>query len=192
MTDSLPAFDILFSVPDLPVLLFTGLDPSSLALAACVCKKWRDLARRVRGSRSTAFQLSFKALVHSRATLAWAIDNLGEKLLPPKLRDKACAIAAQEGALEALQWALENGCVWRQDTCARAARKGHLAVLQWAREHDCPWDADICAWAASGGHLKILRWAHGNGCDWDKADCLRRAKQNKHETVAAWIEVQPE
>jgi hypothetical protein len=245
-----PAFDLLFTVPDLPFLLFSGFDPSSLALAACVCKRWRELALQIRDIKATEapsrFQLSFRALVHRPVALAWAVDNLGEKHLPPKLRDEACLIAAQEGALEALQWARENGCEWDWRTCVDAAEYGHLAVLQWARKNGCPWGADICAYAARGGHLAILQWARENGCewnsmtcayaargghlsvlqwarengcewgawtctdaamgghlavlqwarengcDWNKADCLRIAKQDKHEVMAAWIETQQE
>ena len=49
---------------------------------------------------------------------------------------------AEEGCLELLQWARENGCPWDFRTCEAAARGGHLEVLQWAREHGCPWDED--------------------------------------------------
>jgi hypothetical protein len=185
MTDPLPAFNLLYSVPDLPVLLFTGLDPSSLALASCVCVKWRDLARRVRGSNSKAFQLSFRALVHSPVALAWAVDNPGKKHLPPTLRDEACSIAAQEGALEALQWMRKNGCQWDVLTCAYAAEGGHLEVLQWARENGCDWDWSTCTYAAGGGHLEVLQWARKNGCDWGASTCANAAGGG-HLGVLQW------
>jgi hypothetical protein len=216
MTDPSSTFAPLYSVPDLPPLLFTWLNPTSLALAACVCVKWRDLALRVCGSK--AFRLSFRALVHHPATLAWAVNNLGKKHLLSKLSYEACSIAAFEGALEALQWLRKNGCGWDWRTCAYAAQGGHLAVLQWAHENGCPWTKATCTHAAIGGHLGVLQWARENGCDWDtftcaavaeggylailqwarksgcawnKADCLRRAEQHNHKAVAAWIQTQP-
>ena len=44
-----------------------------------------------------------------------------------------CAYAAQNGHLEVLQWARQNGCEWTSLTCTYAAENGHLEVLQWAR-----------------------------------------------------------
>ena len=34
-----------------------------------------------------------------------------------------------------LRWAREHGCEWDEQTCALAAEGGHLDVLQWARAH---------------------------------------------------------
>ncbi len=184
-----PVFDLLYFVPDLPVLLFLEFDPSTLALAACVCVKWRDLARRVRESGSKAFQLSFRALVHNPIALAWAVDNLNVKQLPIKLRDRACIIAAQEGALEALKWLRANDYPWSRMTCAMAARGGHLDVLRWAHENGCNWNAWTCAYAAKGGHLKILQWARENGCFWDEQTCAEAAKGG-HLGVLQWAHAQ--
>ncbi len=211
-----PAINALFSVSDLPKLIFSWLDLSSLALAAWVCTKWRDTARDVRGG-GKMFQLVLADLVPRTALLTWANKNIIE--LPPKLRRELCARAAGKGALATLQWARENNCLWDEYTCAFAAegghlavlqwaRKngcdwtkltcsfaaeyGHLAVLQWARENGCEWDRYICSHAAEGGHLAMLQWARKNGCDWYKLDCLRRAKEYKHAAVEAWIAAQPE
>ena len=30
--------------------------------------------------------------------------------------------------------------VWNSDTCYHAANNGHLEVLKWARENGCDWD----------------------------------------------------
>ena len=183
--------DLLFTVSDLPPLIFSWLDPSSLALAACVCRKWRDTAYKVRGE-GELFRLVLDDLVPDAPLLAWAAANLNEKRLPATLQKTVCALSAKKGALASLQWARENDCPWDRRTCANAARGGHLAVLQWARENGCEWDSDTCAYAAEDGHIAVLQWARENGCDWDRADCLKRATGKGHKEVAAWIASQPE
>ena len=44
---------------------------------------------------------------------------------------------------------------------------GHLEVLKWARENGCEWNSWTCAYAAQNGHLEVLKWARENGCEWD-------------------------
>jgi hypothetical protein len=70
-----------------------------------------------------------------------------------------CVYAAQNGHLDVLQWARQNGCPWDEETCAFAAQNGHLDVLQWARQNGCPWSVSTCAFAAENGHLHVLQWA---------------------------------
>ena len=57
-----------------------------------------------------------------------------------------------------------NGCPWVAETCAIAAEGGHLEVLQWLRANGCPWDEKTCSMSAEGGHLDVLQWARANGC----------------------------
>ncbi|CAN0532375.1 unnamed protein product, partial [Ectocarpus sp. 12 AP-2014] len=45
-----------------------------------------------------------------------------------------------------------------------AAENGHLEVLVWARENGCPWNERTCVNASRGGHDDVLRWAIANGC----------------------------
>jgi len=214
-----PDFDILFLVPDLPPLIFSRLDPSSLGLAACVCRGWRDTARKVRGNNNQRFRLILTDLVAHAPLLAWIAANLNEKQLPATLRSKMCALAAKRGALAALQWAQGYGCEWDElacvwaaeggnlavlqwakknayplgrNVCAIAALNGHLEVLQWARKNGCDWDRWTCTNAAEGGHLVVLRWARENGCAWNKADCLIVTTNHGNKEVAAWIASQPE
>jgi len=170
------AFDLLFSVSDLPPLVFSWLDSSSLALAACVCWGWRDLARRCRDRGQAKFRLILADLVADAPLLAWAAANLNEKQLSLALQAKICDLAAKKGALLALQWARENRCPWYEETCAYAALNGHLATLRWARKNGCPCDKWTCANAAYGGHLEVLQWAHENGCEWDSWTCASAAR----------------
>ncbi len=211
-----PAIEILFSISDIPKLLFSWLDRSSLALAACVSKSWCTVAREVRGEEKK-FSLVIADLVPYTRVLEWVDANIAK--LPSRLQGELCEMAASKGALATLQWARNNGCDWGNNTCTRAAENGHLEVLQWARKNDCPWNAWTCACAAEGGHLKVLQWARDNGCNWDittctwaaesghlevlqwarkngcpwnKYACWRSAKEYNHATVEAWIEEQPE
>ncbi len=177
-----PAIDALFSVPDLPKLLFSWLDPSSLALAAWVCTKWRDTAREVRGE-GKQFRLILADLVPYTRVLDWADANIME--VPSWLQSRICAMAAGKGALTTLQWAQANGCEWDIWTCANAAGGGHLSVLQWARKNGCLLDIGTCTFAARGGHLAVLRWARENGCKWDTQTCALAAL-NGHLAVLQW------
>ena len=63
-----------------------------------------------------------------------------------------------------LQWALQNGCPWDENTCKEAASGGHMGVLQWAHGNGCPWNEWTCSGAALGGHLEVLQWARENWC----------------------------
>jgi len=82
-----------------------------------------------------------------------------------------CSHLAQDGDLEGLKAARQNGCPWDERTCASAAQGGHLPVLQWARQNGCPWDAETCSYAAFRGHLPVLQWARQNGCPWNEETC---------------------
>jgi len=82
-----------------------------------------------------------------------------------------CSKAAENGHLDCLRYAHENGCAWDENTCAVAA-DGHLDCLRYAHENGCAWDKDTCENAAATGHLDCLRYAHENGCAWDENICF--------------------
>ncbi len=151
-----PAIDILFSVPDIRKLLFSWLDPSSLALAAWVCKQWRIIAREARGEEKK-FRLILADLVPYTPTLIWVDANITK--LPGIQRSMLCRVASSKGALATLQWARANGYSWGWATCAAAARYGHLEVLRWALENGCPRDLADCSERAHGnGQPAIVAW----------------------------------
>jgi hypothetical protein len=60
-------------------------------------------------------------------------------------------MAARNGNLDVLKWAVQNVCYLNEDTCSCAAENGHLHVLIWARKDGCPWNKDTCANAAKNG-----------------------------------------
>jgi hypothetical protein len=214
-----PEFDIIFSVPDLPPCVFAWLDASSLALAACVCRAWRDAARKARGTAS-AFRLTFREILRAPQTLIWAIENLGDRKLPEALRAIVCEAAAGIGDLELLRWARTNGYEWNEDSvcaeaaenghlgiiqwvletgtrsgrqlCANAAASGNLKIIQWARENGFAWDQRFCVYASQNGHLDVLQWLRANGCPWDRNECWIQAEYCGHKAVVAWIKIQSE
>ena len=71
-----------------------------------------------------------------------------------------------DGRLETLRWARENGCDWNTNACAMAAMGDQLEVLQWLRANSCPWNHGVCHFAVDKGHAETLRWARENGCPW--------------------------
>lgn len=83
-------------------------------------------------------------------------------------------------ALDVLKYARENLFPWDVNICSRAAENGHLEILQWAHENGCRWngsmkarangclwDEQTCSFAAYGGQLEIRKWARENGCPWN-------------------------
>ena len=71
------------------------------------------------------------------------------------------------GYLEILKYAHENGCPWDENTCCRAAENGYLDCLKYVHENGCPWNEGTCHLAARYGHLECLKYAHENGCPWN-------------------------
>ena len=52
----------------------------------------------------------------------------------------------------------------KNEVCEIAAQNGWLDLLIWARQNGCEWDSYICSDAAYNGHLEVLKWARQNGC----------------------------
>ena len=104
-----------------------------------------------------------------------------------------CSRAAQNGHLECLQYAHENGCHWDRswdsstlswvDVCSTAAAEGHLECLKYAHEKGCPWDKYTCANAAENGCLECLKYAHENGCRWTDWTCSGAASEGHLECL---------
>jgi len=88
----------------------------------------------------------------------------------------------------------EHGCHWDEKTCALAAQEGHLEALQWLRADGCHWDQKTCALAAQESHLEALQWLRANGCPWDKRTCAVMASRYPlavQGPMVAWISSQP-
>lgn len=112
----------------------------------------------------------------------------------------ALGAAANQGRLECMKWALENGALWQSTAPYRghettaAAGSGNLECLRYAHEHGCEWQRGRATWeAARYGQLACLQYAHEHGAPWNPETtsiaaehghlaCLKYA----HENGCAW------
>ena len=92
-------------------------------------------------------------------------------------------IAASEGHLDVLRWAVSEGCGLSVHTMRCAIERGHLDVVRWGSERGCPWPPDACRLAALGGHLGILRLARDEGLPWSEETCMSAAEAGDVETL---------
>lgn len=70
-----------------------------------------------------------------------------------------CALAAMNGNMDILEYAISNKCPYDVSLCVSAAKSGNLDLLQWAiLEKKCPISGAICEVAASRGFLNIIQW----------------------------------
>ena len=174
-----PLLDLCQALPDLfNKEVLERLDPTDRTMLAQVGRPWlaavlsSGLPRLPTGER---VRLRFREFCTSAERLAWARANGCHWGVSGSLGlNDPCALAAQGGHLEALQWAREHYCPWDMWTCARAAEGGHRDVLRWAWEHGCPCDELTCRCAAGRGHLETLQWIRQQNCPWDWGTCRAR------------------
>ena len=80
----------------------------------------------------------------------------------------SCQKSAENGDLECLKYAHDNGYQWNKWTPANAAKNGHLECLKYAHDNGCPWDEYTTSYAALyKGNIECLKYAHENGCPWN-------------------------
>ena len=61
-------------------------------------------------------------------------------------KDYICDIAVQNGWLDLLKWAKQDGCELDSYVCTGAAWSGHLEILKWARQNGCEWNSKVCSY----------------------------------------------
>lgn len=88
---------------------------------------------------------------------------------------ETCRIAAENGHLDCLWLARENGWPWDESVAEAAAGNGNLNCLIYLHTKGCPWDSSTCSSAAAGGHLSCLKYAHEEQCAWDEDTCSSAA-----------------
>jgi hypothetical protein len=64
--------------------------------------------------------------------LQWLFDNDGKK------DDQVCYIAAENGSLDCLVCARQNGCYWDSSVYNIAITNGHIDCADWCRDNGCP------------------------------------------------------
>ena len=87
----------------------------------------------------------------------------------------ACYVAAAQGKLEMVQWAVPNSFDWRHVICDAAAAGSSLHILKWARANNFRWGRETCRLAASSGNLEVLQWARSENCPWGERTCTSAA-----------------
>ena len=101
-----------------------------------------------------------------------------------------CAVAAEHGQLEALQWLRaperDRGpcpCGWH--VCHEAAKNGDLSMLKWARtvsDPPLPWNEMTCTAAVQDGNLDLLKWLRNEAnprCPWDESVATEMAHYDR-------------
>jgi hypothetical protein len=84
-----------------------------------------------RSSPGSSLSPSYPSLPRSPRTAIFQVDST------------ICALAAAQGHIHILEWALGRGAAWGA-TCLQAAAGGQLEVLKWARARGAPWSAAVC------------------------------------------------
>jgi hypothetical protein len=51
-----------------------------------------------------------------------------------------------------------------------AAQNGHINCLKYAHENGCPWNELTCFFAAKNSNIECLRYAYENGCPYLKEE----------------------
>lgn len=123
-------------------------------------ENWVFLYNLKCGSHLVEVQVSFLHFLSSTSAIG-IINNLDETFLSEIFfirRLEAVSLrCAENGDLDMLKFARENGCPWDEKTCMLAAENDNLDVLKWARENGGPWDESKCTFAAASCRLKILQ-----------------------------------
>ncbi len=215
-TENITALERVFATDPTASRLLGWLDPSSLAHAALVCKKWRE--RAIAHRDGDKFRLVLADLLARPQILEWWMAKKNPPM-PLGLELRASIIAVNHDCLPGLQWlimqkhyiwngsafclaAVKHGSLavlkWVYETdgqlqltewlCAMAAENNRLEVLQWLRKNGCPWDFRTCNFAAKNGHLDVLVWARSQNppCPWNEKACTSAA-ENAHFDVLQWL-----
>jgi hypothetical protein len=188
----------LYRDPNILPCVLDLLDPTSLGLAACVCKKWRAVALSIHARRTDhlrritvdlfrdkpdvllfmlgreqKFRIVIADVIEKPRLFAWLVHHFGARAgtLPSRpidLRVRACVLAAERGARCSLQWIIRS------------------QLLPGAS-----YNKKIFTAAAKGGDIRLLAWLLRGGFSWDRKACLEAASKSldpgRNQRVAAWI-----
>ncbi len=68
-----------------------------------------------------------------------------------------CALAAQNGHINVIEFCLNNGCQLNWISCLLAAKNGHLHVVEWLLKNNCPTNDYVRETAAFNGHYDVIK-----------------------------------
>ena len=179
--DNLPWIPSLDNLPlDVLRVLIGKFKPQELHALQHTNHRFRRLI-----SSSRIQHLRINPIRHAAERGWWSLVKWLHAKLHCPLDVWICSIAAKEGNIEVLKWAVDHGCRCSSSAFGFAALRGHLEVLKWMHSNGFQWDEWTCCAAAVGGHLEVLKWACLNGCPWDESTC-REASVNGHLEVLKW------
>ena len=94
-----------------------------------------------------------------------------------------CNIAAENGWIDLLEWAIKNDCPWDYN-CPRDDNGNY----RW--DNYCTWDTCTYIRAIRNGHLEIIRWAYFNGYKWkshEKFDIVMEAVESCNSEILKFV-----
>ena len=94
--------------------------------------------------------------------------------------------AASAGLIEVMTYLLSPHQGRRGEVCSAAAQNGHLNCLQFAREQGYGWDDNVTLEAAKNGHYECLKYAFQQKCPADLKKCMNaavRAREKNYPTL---------
>jgi hypothetical protein len=79
---------------------------------------------------------------------------------------------------------LTVGCKsWDKETCSAFAENGKLDCLRYAHENGCLWDDRTTTAAAAHGYLECLRYAFTKGCPIDVSFCRKLIESRQSNSI---------
>ncbi len=93
-----------------------------------------------------------------------------------------CALAAQNGHQNVIEFCLDNGCKLNWLSCLMAAKNGHLELLKWLHLNKCEFNINVSGIAAYYGHYDVVKWLIDNDCKVNQLTCASAA-QNGHINI---------
>jgi len=74
------------------------------------------------------------------------------------------------GQVDMLNWAHQNGCMWKLSIFSEAGKFGHVCVLEWAEAKQLDWySRELVYYAVSHGHINVLEWLVSCGKEMPKS-----------------------
>jgi len=156
--------------------------PMVLHLDGYYVQRWLQNKQPARAC-CTFYGVAFSTLSYAKhwdASTSGCTDRLPD--------DAVCALVAARGNIQVLQWAREEkGYPWNVKTCNSAARNGQVEALKYALENGCPWPSnfDFGWYAGRYGHLNVLQYAHENGYGVGSGE---DAAEGGHLEVVKWFQ----
>lgn len=100
--------------------------------------------------------------------LKWCKDNNWFSKKKSSSWSKSLTLeAAIKGNREILQWAIDNGCEWHDNSLIHLLRSKNPETVKWAIENGCPWGTFPARGIAETRDLSLFEWCMNRGCPWD-------------------------